>query len=376
MEQKFEKIAEVNGEPTPWLYRRSYETKNRHVVLFYAVFTDWKGIRRRFPLGANLKQAKRKLDNYETKNNAEYDFDEAKQRNVTFTAWAEQCQSAFKPRDHSLLPHLERVFGSMALWKITDKEILDYRKIREGQGVIRRDKERARKISQTTINKELGFLRKLLRLAHNKGLIQRLPKFAMEHEPSRERVLSEEEFNGLMENSPKWLQRVMVCATETALSRGDLLGLTWEEIDRKKWIIQLKDGRNKTKVRQEIPIRTPALTALFKELDGEHKKLPNVERLVFTNDGQKIKPMKLRRALQRACKAAKVADFTFHDFRHCAITKWHVMAVPVSAAMRMAGHSSVQSHKKYVNMDTDKLIEVLTDCLQRNSAPTKNPASA
>ena len=80
--------------------------------------------------------------------------------------------------------------------------------------------------------------------------------------------------------------------------------------------------------------------------------------------------MKLRRALQRACRLRKWST-SRHDFRHCAITKWHVMAVPVSAAMRMAGHSSVQSHKKYVNMDTDKLIEVLKTCLQRNSAPTQ-----
>ncbi|MBI1997552.1 MAG: site-specific integrase, partial [Deltaproteobacteria bacterium] len=64
--------------------------------------------------------------------------------------------------------------------------------------------------------------------------------------------------------------------------------------------------------------------------------------------------------------------FTFHDFRHCAITNWHTMNLPVSAAMRMAGHSSVASHKKYVNLGTKDLIEVLTSCLQRNSEPTKN----
>jgi integrase len=118
------------------------------------------------------------------------------------------------------------------------------------------------------------------------------------------------------------------------------------------------------------------LTALFKELEAEYKKLPNTDGLVFTCNGQRIAPMQLRRALQRACKAAKITDFTLHDFRHCAITRWHAMNVPVSVAMRMSGHSSVQSHKKYVNLGTQELIEVFTSCLQRNSENQKQSATA
>jgi integrase len=86
--------------------------------------------------------------------------------------------------------------------------------------------------------------------------------------------------------------------------------------------------------------------------------------------------MKLRRALQKACKAAKISGFTFHDFRHCAITRWHAMNLPVSVAMRMAGHSSVQSHKKYVNLGTQELIDVFTNCLQKNSENQKRTANS
>jgi len=118
------------------------------------------------------------------------------------------------------------------------------------------------------------------------------------------------------------------------------------------------------------------LTALFETLEAEYKKLPNTEGLVFTSDGQRITPMQLRRALQKACKAAKISNFTFHDFRHCAITKWHAINVPVSVAMRMAGHSSVQSHKKYVNLGTQELIEVFTSCLQKNSENRKESVTA
>jgi integrase len=75
--------------------------------------------------------------------------------------------------------------------------------------------------------------------------------------------------------------------------------------------------------------------------------------------------MALRRALQRVCKAAKIKNFTFHDFRHCAVTNWHSMNVPPSVAMRMAGHSSVQSHKKYVNMGTEQVIDAFENSLRQ-----------
>src|SRR5690348_15316226 len=111
MEQTFERVRDADGKPIPWLYVRRFG--KRRVKLFYAIFTDWQHIRRRIALGKNLslQQAIKKLGDVEKKNTNEFDFDEAKMRNVTFSAWAEQCKSAFKPRDHSLLPHIEGVFG-------------------------------------------------------------------------------------------------------------------------------------------------------------------------------------------------------------------------------------------------------------------------
>jgi len=52
MEQKFERIGEH-------FYKRSYSTaKEEQRLKFYALFTDWKGVRRRFPLGSDEKSAK------------------------------------------------------------------------------------------------------------------------------------------------------------------------------------------------------------------------------------------------------------------------------------------------------------------------------
>lgn len=112
----------------------------------------------------------------------------------------------------------------------------------------------------------------------------------------------------------------------------------------------------------------------------ERLLLPNAAGLLFAKGGQRICPMCLRRALRRACKQAKIANFTFHDLRHCAISNWHTLGVPVSVAMRMAGHSSVQSHKKYVNLGTQEVISVVEklfpNCSQEKTEPSRTSASS
>src|SRR5215470_9255647 len=150
MEQAFERVRDTDGKPIPWLYVRQFG--NRRVKLFYAIFTDWQHIRRRIALGKNLtlQQAIKKLGDVEKKNTNEFDFDKAKARNVTLSKWAEECASAMKPRDASLLAHLKAVFGSKLLTTITGKDLIDYRAGRLDESVIKRGKATKKKTSPTT----------------------------------------------------------------------------------------------------------------------------------------------------------------------------------------------------------------------------------
>ncbi len=119
-----------------------------------------------------------------------------------------------------------------------------------------------------------------------------------------------------------------------------------------------------------MPIVTPALKALIAELQAERRRLPNVDGLVFTLDGQTIDELKLEYHFRRVRKAAGIKDFTFHDLRHCAITNWSVAGIPTTAAMLAAGHKSVQSHKRYQNLQKFHLKAsfqnsiLLTSCLR------------
>ncbi len=186
----------------------------------------------------------------------------------------------------------------------------------------------------------------------------------MEPERARNRVLSDEEYLALLDHCPPWLMQVCVAAWKTCLSRGDLLWLTWSEIIQKEGVIELRNGRGKTGSPQCVPIVTPELKTLIAELQAERRKVENVDGLVFTMDSQTIDELKLEYHFRKARKAAGIHDFTFHDFRHSAVTRWEVAGIPTAAAILAAGHTSVQSHKRYQNLQKEQLVNVFTARLQ------------
>jgi len=113
------------------------------------------------------------------------------------------------------LKHLEAFLGTKPLAQIYDDDVTAYRGKRSAETVIRHGEKSARPVSPTTVNKEVGTLRKFLRLARKKGFTDKVTEFRMEGESPRNRVLASEEYSALLENSPGWLRRAIVMAWET-----------------------------------------------------------------------------------------------------------------------------------------------------------------
>jgi len=69
MNESFERIE-------PLLYKRQYETSNGEwSTRYYGIFVDWKGKRRKFPLGSELRTAREQLKILEADNVKKKDFD-------------------------------------------------------------------------------------------------------------------------------------------------------------------------------------------------------------------------------------------------------------------------------------------------------------
>lgn len=91
------------------------------------------------------------------------------------------------------LTHLEKFFGSTLIAQISNDDATAYRESWAKEKIIKHKKESVKLVSQTTINKEVGTLRKFLRFATTKGYAHKVTKFEMKPETQRNRTLTSEE---------------------------------------------------------------------------------------------------------------------------------------------------------------------------------------
>src|SRR5215813_3855917 len=339
MEQSFERIGEH-------FYKRSYSTaKGEQRLKFYALFTDWKGIRRRFPLGSDEKSAKQGLRILEADNVKRVDFDKereqrrAEEKRLTFSQWATlYFAEMISPDKRSVewekfvVKKLELRFGRMFLDEIDEPAIDDYRDRRLRDPVTRGKKiMKGTRISLTTCNLELAVLRMLLRLAKRKKKIKTVPDFNIKEDKSRkrDRIASEEEYTAILANMKRYHQRPLIGLYETSMRLNELLKLTWPKIDEKAGFIRLKAEETKEKRPRSIPI-SPALRVVLNELREEQSraKVVNIHQRVFTKpNGLPIR--NIRDAWLKALAAAKIKNLRLHDFRHTCITRWEMEGKPV-----------------------------------------------
>lgn len=97
---------------------------------------------------------------------------------------------------------------------------------------------------------------------------------------------------------------------------------------------------------------------MLDELLEEQKKVSSSRNLVFSDGGRPISVYKLRNEFDRVVKEAGIRDFRFKDFRHTAKTKWAEAGIPPEAAMLAAGHRSLSSRYRYVNLKETELLRI------------------
>jgi integrase len=355
------------------LYRRSYETADGSwSTLYYGIFVDWKGRRRRFPLGDNLGNARDRLGELRRLDMGRYDFDaekkereKAKVKAMTLSEWLDRYLSLMKNKpsyaiNSAQLGHVKRVLGHLTLSEVTKVRIMEYKQRRLAEPIIRNGKAvEGTLIQGATVNREVSCLVTALNLAAEEGLCDGAPRIKKEREVTRDRILTDKEYRSILDASPRWLARVVIAANETALDRGSLVTLTWDCV--KDGLIVL--SRPKSGVKQRVAF-SPALNDVLHELREEYRRVPNTDKRVFTKKGKPITQAALRHAFDRAVKVAKVEDFQLRDFRHCARTRWASMGLPFEVAEAAMGHKLQGVAGKYINLTDDQVREAFQNCLQ------------
>ncbi|MFB3886933.1 MAG: tyrosine-type recombinase/integrase [Thermodesulfobacteriota bacterium] len=253
-------------------------------------------------------------------------------------------------RDTVSLSHLKPFFGEYKLMEITPSLISNYKSIRRKEGA-----------APASINRELSLCKHAFNLAYKEwDWVRENPfcKVKMERENNeRDRILAYEEEKRLLEVSPPWLKEIITFALNTGCREGEILGLTWQDVDLFKRIVvihQTKTGHTKT-----IPL-TPTL---FELLKIKNKVRHLYHNLVFPSaNGTRFTASNLGRSFRSALKKAKIDNLRFHDLRHTFASRLAQSGVDLYLIQKLLGHRDPRMVQRYSHHSVESLrsgIEVL-----------------
>ena len=202
-----------------------------------------------------------------------------------------------------------------------------------------------------TVNREMAYLRRLLTLATQHGWLNRNvflggdSLISLADEKPRDRILTRDEEMALLNvctGRRKHLRAILICGLDTAMRRGEMIKLTWQNVDLEKRIIFIEALNTKTLKERYVSITN----RLLKELVALKEKANGKgDSLVFgITDSFKT-------AFNNAAKAAHLEDFRFHDIRHTSITKLIQAGMDIHSAGKLAGHTNVATTFRYLNVD-------------------------
>jgi len=147
------------------------------------------------------------------------------------------------------------------------------------------------------------------------------------------------------------LYPVVVLALSTGMRQGEIMGLTWEDVDLNQGRAILHETKNGE--RRVVPLTGKAL-----ELLKEHSKLRSLQTsLLFPgkpirgeNGKVTYKPADLRAPWVVAMKKAGIEDFRFHDLRHSAASYLAMNGASMAEIAEVLGHKTLQMVKRYSHL--------------------------
>ena len=138
-----------------------------------------------------------------------------------------------------------------------------------------------------TINRETSALHRMGTLAVHWGWLDTVPGFPdrLRENPPRQGFFEHPEYLAVRVHLPAPWQDILDLAYYSGWRKNEILGLTWDEIDRAGGVIRLSPARSKTLVGRILPISPPIAEALARRRARRDPDSP----LVFHRDGIPIR---------------------------------------------------------------------------------------
>jgi integrase len=203
-------------------------------------------------------------------------------------------------------------------------------------------------LAKPTINKNLRHLKGALRKAFDWDYIDRPVKFPPPLPvEEKSRFLSAEQLRAIFGNIPdQEFYDLCLFALCTGLRSGEVLSLTWEDIDNPEQFMRI-DSRQKSKRENRIPINSGARAVL------DRCRARGMDR-VF----REISTTRVSKLFKKAVRKAKLPDdIRFHDLRHTFGSMLAMAGRQGKDIQDLMRHASFASTLVYAKLSPDHLRE-------------------
>ena len=186
----------------------------------------------------------------------------------------------------------------------------------------------------------------------------------------RDQVLSSEEYDNLLTHCLPYLKPIVKLAYFTGMRLGEILRLTWGQVDLKEGFIKLTAEDCKTNEGRLVPL-AEELLEMFKAMP---RGLPGVP--VFLRDGKHI--TSIREAFQSARQKSGLDGFNCHDLRHTFINNRRLEGHDYFRIMAATDHKTMSVFKRYNTVSREELkalVGVQMDTMDTNMDTYQNSAT-
>lgn len=144
---------------------------------------------------------------------------------------------------------------------------------------------------------------------------------------------------------PDHLTPITLLALNTGLRRGELLALTWGDVDLVGALLTVRGASAKSGLTRHIPLNTEAIAVLT---TWRPAGCPPTAFVFPGAEGAQM--FSLKTAWSKVARAAKLDAFTFHDLRHSFASKLVQAGVDLNTVRELLGHGDIKMTLRYAHL--------------------------